>query len=398
MPSPSLAAAAFAFSAAGKRYGSAPTLSSDQWSCQCRRIRRPRPAYPSFLGTSSSSSDQQYPSYVRYTWSLTKNLKQDPSLLADTLLELGAAMATVALPGPLDVTTDASFAKTGRVNLQANESSATATSSVIEFWMMEYGEDTNIDLEAKSLAQEAALACCLGWDDTNTLGEIQRIEHDDVDDDAAANQESFGTTTVSSVSENKLVLNGQELSIISSLEDEEDVWAFGDGCHTSTTLSLAGVEDFANDWHSEHPFTLLDMGCGTGILTLAGLALGAGKRVTAVDISHDALLLTRENLKRNSIVVNVEVEILKSLSNRDASWEGSYDAVVANIPSNTLILLLPMLSKAVRVGGRVMTAGYPSSELDEVSEAAEKCSLKEDEERRSYDSGWVLQVFIHDGS
>ena len=371
-----------------------------------RRLRRPFAVVESSAASEDDDSnehlnDQEYPSFVRYSWSLyNASTTLDPSLLADTLLELGAAVASVVPRTPIDITNDETFATTGKVRLQDGPS--VAASSVIEFWITGNGDSVHSkdDIQAKSLVQEATSLCLDEEDSKSDVVEIQRIG----DEDDKTYGHSFDAlncrdTDESTASGNKLIVNNQELSIISSLGEDDEVWAFGDGCHTTTKLSLRGIEDYSNKWYSQKPFTLLDMGCGTGILALAGLALGAGQRVTAVDISVDALRLTKENLQRNVDTLDVEdVEVVKSLSDSTSAWEGSYDAVVANIPSSTLISLLPTLSTAVHAKGKVMSAGYPSSEMKSVTEAANKCALKEKEGLRRYESGWVLQVFVSDDS
>ena len=133
---------------------------------------------------------------------------------------------------------------------------------------------------------------------------------------------------------------------------------------------------------------------------MVGLAFGADIAASAsVDISDDALFLTEENLRRNEHITNQSetVQVLKSLDGGRANWEGSFDVVVANIPSNTLAILLPTLTRALKDGkdgaGVVLCSGYPTTELEKVRKAANDCGLDEEMARRRYESGWVLQVF-----
>ena len=315
----------------------------------------------------------------------------DVSQLADHMLELGAASASLVPEKPIDVTADKDFARSGKISLKSDRSGGCN----IEFWIFEYSREdpTDTDKQAESLVRDVLGSLCLVDITVSDIGSLNRItDTDDAvpDDDLSSDAISDGAQT--------LRINGVDLSILSSLDSK---WAFGDGLHPSTSLSIRGLEDFAGEyWASEQPFSLLDYGCGSGILTLVGLALGADIAASAsVDISDDALFLTEENLRRNEHITNQSetVQVLKSLDGGRDNWEGSFDVVVANIPSNTLAMLLPTLTRALKDGkdgaGVVLCSGYPTTELEKVRKAANDCGLDEEMARRRYESGWVLQVF-----
>ena len=385
-------------------------------------MQLPLPLLFAFVHPPDNSDDNdddiEYPyNYVRYQWTLpllANNLSIDASQIADYLLELGAISATVVPCTPIDISEDDHFAKTGRITTLIgydDETSATMDCTMIEFGLLDYGENTAIDmdLQAEALGREA-LATVFGSDTNDAAvakfdfaGSIERINSDDT---SSGNIDGSYCLEESS-NEQNLTINGIQLSILSHLVVENghksSVYAFGDGLHPSTALAIRGLGHFADQWQGKQPFSLLDYGSGTGILTVVGLALGA-KRVVAVDISDDALTLARENLRKNNHVVNSDaVQVVKYLGEGNepddvGAWESSFDAVVANIPSNTLISLLPTLAKAASIqkGASIMTCGYPSFELEQVSHAAKTCSLQEDTTRRCYNSGWVLQVFEHE--
>ena len=334
-----------------------------------------------------NDDEEMWPGFARYSWTMPAHLRDtiDVSQLADVMLEFGAASASIAPTIPIDVASDDNFARTGKISLMGDGASR-SDSYTIEFWMFDYnGEDiADTIVQAESLARDA-LASIVS-DVADDIGEIQRITDDPgnivPDDDSTSNFQSIGAQSLN--------INGIDLSILASIDGK---WAFGDGLHPSSSLAVQGLEDCGGEWASDRTISLLDYGCGSGILTLVGLALGAND-VASVDISDDALFLTKENLKRNFVNNSDRVQILKSLDDRGSDWEESSDIVVANIPSNTLITLLPTLTRALKKEGSVLlTSGYPTTEQEAVLSAANSCGLEEEESRRRYESGWVLQVF-----
>lgn len=129
--------------------------------------------------------------------------------------------------------------------------------------------------------------------------------------------------------------------------------AFGTGSHPTTHLCL--------EWLAEHlrgGETVLDYGCGSGILSIAARLLGAGI-TRAVDIDEQAVTATRQNAAANG------VDVLACLP--DALPAGPSDLVVANILSNPLKMLAPMLSSRVRSGGNLVLSGVLERQADEVA-------------------------------
>ena len=327
---------------------------------------------------------ETWPGFARYSWAIPPHVRDtiDVSQLADVMLEFGAASASIATTNPIDVASDVNFARTGKISLMGDGRSQ-SDSFTIEFWMFEYdGEDiTDTNIQAEALARDALASIAFDIADDRIIDDPVSIVPDD---DPNSNIQPDGAQN--------LKVNGVDLSILSSLDSK---WAFGDGMHPSTSLAIQGLEDCAGEWASDQPTSLLDYGCGSGILTLAGLTLGAND-IASVDISDDAIFLTKENLRRNEHIVNKSdrVQVLKSLDDGGNDWEGSFDVVVANIPSNTLIMLLPTLARALKKeSGVLLTSGYPTTEQEAVARAANNCGLEEEESSRRYESGWVLQAF-----
>lgn len=150
--------------------------------------------------------------------------------------------------------------------------------------------------------------------------------------------------------------------------------AFGTGGHPSTRLVLAWLDRVLAPGVSE----LLDYGCGSGILAIAASRLGV-PRVDAVDLDPQAIEATRENAHRNGTAIRVCLP--------EALPTGDYGVVVANILSQPLVLLAPLLGARVRPGGRLALSGILEDHAAEVIEAyAPEIPLRV----AARDEGWVL--------
>jgi len=131
--------------------------------------------------------------------------------------------------------------------------------------------------------------------------------------------------------------------------------AFGTGSHPTTHLCLAWLE-------AELPAgaTVLDYGCGSGILAIAARKLGAGA-TDAVDIDPQAVQATADNARVNQVQLQAMLP--------DALADGAYQVVVANILSNPLKVLAPMLAGRVAPGGQLVLSGVLERQADEVAAA-----------------------------
>lgn len=131
--------------------------------------------------------------------------------------------------------------------------------------------------------------------------------------------------------------------------------AFGTGSHPTTHLCLAWLE-------AELPAgsSVLDYGCGSGILAIAARKLGAGP-VTAVDIDPQAVQSTADNAHNNAVELQTMLP--------DGLSAGTFRVVVANILSNPLKVLAPMLSARVEPGGDLVLSGVLERQAQEVAAA-----------------------------
>ena len=128
--------------------------------------------------------------------------------------------------------------------------------------------------------------------------------------------------------------------------------AFGTGSHPTTRLCLEWLERTVQTGES-----LLDYGCGSGILAIAGEKLGAAP-VLGVDIDPQAVIAAQSNAERNAA----------SASFRDSSepLAGQFDIVVANILSNPLKVLAPAICGHVRPGGQLALSGILAEQAEEL--------------------------------
>lgn len=133
--------------------------------------------------------------------------------------------------------------------------------------------------------------------------------------------------------------------------------AFGTGSHPTTRLCMEWLEQHIDP--AAKP-TVLDYGCGSGILAILARKCGAA-RVTGIDIDPQAIEAARYNSERNRAPVDYALP--------DDCPPGQFDIVVANILSNPLKLLASMLCARVAPGGRLAISGVLERQADEVIRA-----------------------------
>lgn len=131
--------------------------------------------------------------------------------------------------------------------------------------------------------------------------------------------------------------------------------AFGTGAHPTTFLCLQwlAVELRGGE-------TLLDYGCGSGILAIAAAKLGAA-RVLGVDIDDNALQATRDNAAANAVTLDVR-HSAQIIAER-------FDIVIANILTNPLCVLAPLLAQRLAPGGWLVLSGVLETQAQQVIEA-----------------------------
>lgn len=131
--------------------------------------------------------------------------------------------------------------------------------------------------------------------------------------------------------------------------------AFGTGSHPTTNLCLQWL-----DKHLSGNESVLDYGCGSGILTIAALKLGA-VLATGVDIDAQAIELSKNNAAQNG--VQAAFYLPETLPQ-----EQQFDVVIANILANPLRMLGQMLASRTKTGGRIVLSGILAEQADEMNE------------------------------
>lgn len=156
--------------------------------------------------------------------------------------------------------------------------------------------------------------------------------------------------------------------------------AFGTGTHPTTFLCM--------QWIDQQDFTgldVIDYGCGSGILGIATLLLGA-KKVIGIDIDPQALLATAENAKRNSLANDAMPVYLP-----DHCPKAQADVILANILAGPLAELAPKLSEMTKPGGRICLSGILFSQVRTLINAYEKWFSFDPVEEKE---GWVRLTAI----
>lgn len=133
--------------------------------------------------------------------------------------------------------------------------------------------------------------------------------------------------------------------------------AFGTGTHATTALCLAWL-----DGAPPAGLRVFDVGCGSGILAIAALKLGA-RNAVAMDIDPQALIATRENAARNGVDARLAVRAAED------AWDAGFDVVLANILAEPLIELAPRLAAATRPAGALALSGLLAAQAPAVASA-----------------------------
>ena len=133
--------------------------------------------------------------------------------------------------------------------------------------------------------------------------------------------------------------------------------AFGTGTHPTTALCLEWLD--GTDAEGKR---LLDYGCGSGVLAIAGLKLGCREAV-GMDIDPQAVTATRENAANNGIGAELKVV------GQDSDIGGSFELLIANILAGPLASLSESLATRLSSGGEIALSGILSEQIDEVQAA-----------------------------
>lgn len=139
--------------------------------------------------------------------------------------------------------------------------------------------------------------------------------------------------------------------------------AFGAGHHETTGMMVYAL--MAQDLSCK---TVLDNGCGTGVLGIMAKKRGA-KEVVAIDIDDKSVENTRENAALNDVEIDARLG--------DTPPAGTYDLILSNIHRNILIAQMPLYAKYLRKGGELWLSGFLTEDCEAIVEAAKREGLEQ---------------------
>ena len=165
--------------------------------------------------------------------------------------------------------------------------------------------------------------------------------------------------------------------------------AFGTGHHGTTKGCLLAFEalTIAPNW----PATILDLGCGSGVLAIAA-AKSLNRNVLASDIDMDAVDVTIENARINDVAEHIYAVQADGIPSKE-----KFDLIFANILAGPLMVLAPNITAALAEGGQVILAGLLDEQADKVVQCYLSCGLTL--KRRSSLDGWTILTMarLHEG-
>lgn len=161
--------------------------------------------------------------------------------------------------------------------------------------------------------------------------------------------------------------------------------SFGTGKHETTQLCIRQLRKYMKESSK-----VLDVGCGSGILSIVALKLGA-EEVIGTDIDKDCILSARENLKVNHLE-NAKTDfyvgnLIDDITLQQTVGTECYDIVVANILADVIIPMAPVIPARLKKGGIFITSGIIDFKEQEVKTAIEKAGFKILE--TNYQGEWV---------
>ncbi|MDE7293280.1 MAG: 50S ribosomal protein L11 methyltransferase, partial [Oscillospiraceae bacterium] len=149
--------------------------------------------------------------------------------------------------------------------------------------------------------------------------------------------------------------------------------SFGTGQHNTTRLVLEFIEE-----NMPTGAKVLDLGCGSGILSIAALLLGA-ERATAVDIDLNSVKIARENAEKNNIPSEKYAthcgNIVTDSALRSKIGSG-YDLITANIVADVIIAMSGLFREFLKSDGKLIVSGIITERSDEVLQKLDECGFK----------------------
>lgn len=165
--------------------------------------------------------------------------------------------------------------------------------------------------------------------------------------------------------------------------------AFGTGQHPSTRLCLESIEEILMKERTTRKWSVLDIGTGTGILSIGAAKLGAS-RVVAVDIDPKAAEIAQQNVNINHVDDKVSVMNLDIIN-----LDGSFDMIVANLTAETITKLSGHIEPMLARGGYLVCSGIIEQRAGMVEEALGSQGLAK--QKVLTEKEWVCYVYKKTG-
>ena len=142
--------------------------------------------------------------------------------------------------------------------------------------------------------------------------------------------------------------------------------AFGAGHHETTSMMIEALLQAQADGVFAHPTTVLDMGCGTGVLGIIAKKCGA-TNVIAVDIDDKSVANAHENAMANHTTLDIRLG--------STPPDGPFDLILANIHRNILIQQMPAYARNLTANGQLWLSGFYAEDIPYLVAAAEEEAL-----------------------
>ncbi|WP_419545269.1 50S ribosomal protein L11 methyltransferase [Odoribacter laneus] len=163
----------------------------------------------------------------------------------------------------------------------------------------------------------------------------------------------------------------------------EPKMSFGTGHHPTTTLMLETLLDFSGQMKGKR---VLDMGCGTGILSILAAKLGAST-VTGIDVDEWSYRNARENIKNNRLQ-NIQIKIGNAGL---LEKEKEFDFILANINRNILLTDMPFYERCLKDGGILIMSGFYTQDLPSIRQKAAELGMTYGDQKMK--QNWVAVSF-----
>lgn len=163
----------------------------------------------------------------------------------------------------------------------------------------------------------------------------------------------------------------------------EPKMSFGTGHHPTTTLMLETLLDFSGQMKGKR---VLDMGCGTGILSILAAKLGAST-VTGIDIDEWSYRNARENIENNQLQ-NIQIKIGNAGL---LEKEKEFDFILANINRNILLTDMPFYERCLKDGGILIMSGFYTQDLPSIRQKAAELGMTYGDQKMK--QNWVAVSF-----